>query len=116
MGRRVFKIPGEREDLVQRVLQLHTEGLTQHQIAIKAGLSQPTVHVWLKRYGPPKVTLQQHIAEKIRAELVCCDIYQRMEDANLNQEVWKQLRHSNDYHAICFYGEWSARIAERTSK
>ena len=115
MGRRVFKSPGEREDLVRQVLQLHAEGKTQHQIAARTGLSQPTVHIWLKRYGPRKTTLQQHIAAKIRAELVCCDIYERF-DSLASAEEQRALRQSSDYHAICFYGEWSARIAEQVSK
>lgn len=49
------------------------------------------------------MTKNQAIARKIRAELVCCDIYARTqgtEDAGEGD------------HAICFWGEASARIAE----
>lgn len=59
---------------------------------------------------------QERIAAKIRAELVCCDIYARMEACDAaGDEEWMLLRHSSDYHAICFYGEWAARLAEQTS-
>lgn len=65
----------------------------------------------------------QRIAQRIEAELVCCDITQRMEaeaakgrwdDENhqyLMPQSWHDLRRSHDYHPICFYGGWAANIA-----
>lgn len=52
-------------------------------------------------------------AEAIRDELVCCDIYQRLQDISGDETAWRELRRSHDYHVTCFFGEWSARIAER---
>jgi len=42
------------------------------------------------------------IAERIRAELVCCDIFDQ--DAGTNR--------AGRTHGICFWGEASARLAE----
>lgn len=67
--------------------------------------------------------LRQCIAEDIRSELVCCDIYQRMEGAYRDatgvtggheegMAAMSRIMRSSDYHDICHYGEWSARIAQ----
>lgn len=103
----------ERLELMQKARILtERQGLSQRVIATMLGVSQPTICQWLQRGDLG--TIQQQVAEKIRAELVCCDIYQRMEDAYDPEDDsgWKLLRHSRDYHDICFYGEWAARIAE----
>lgn len=42
------------------------------------------------------------IAYRIRAELVCCDVYERDHDTD----------RAGRTHAICFWGEAAARIAE----
>jgi hypothetical protein len=47
--------------------------------------------------------LRARIAYRIRAELVCCDIYERDHDTD----------RAGRTHAICFWGEAGARIAER---
>ncbi|HEY6115919.1 MAG TPA: hypothetical protein VI172_08175 [Candidatus Dormibacteraeota bacterium] len=52
----------------------------------------------------PGDTVQERIAYRIRAELVCCDIYART--ANTSD--------AGREHAICFWGEAAARIAEAT--
>lgn len=61
--------------------------------------------------------INYNVAEKIRNELVCCDIYERLEmlrkQYGHSSEQHKKLKTSSDYHPICFYGEWAARIAER---
>jgi hypothetical protein len=46
--------------------------------------------------------LRARIAYRIRAELVCCDVYERDHDTERAGET----------HAICFWGEAAARIAE----
>jgi hypothetical protein len=103
----------ERLEKISEALRLRAKRFTQLQIADHLDVTQATVQIWLKQYwGTHKVTTQQAIACKIREQLVCCDIYQRMEDAGGDTELWRKLRHSNDYHDICFFGEWSARIAE----
>lgn len=63
------------------------------------------------------------VAYRIRAELVCCDIYERMHQEALKgywdnrmgtyvmPKSWRDLKRSADYHDLCYFGEWSARIA-----
>jgi hypothetical protein len=48
------------------------------------------------------------IAEEIRRELVCCDIYDRAEGSH-----GAILAAERAGHAICFWGEAAARIAEK---
>jgi transcriptional regulator with XRE-family HTH domain len=104
----------ERLDRISDTLRLRAKGWTQQRIAEHLDVRQTTVQRWLKQYwGTRHVTVQQNIAAAIRAELVCCSIYQRMEDAGGDTEEWRKLRHGVDYHDICFFGEWAARIAEK---
>ena len=67
---------------------------------------------------------REKLAYYIRAELVCCDIHERLEaeaakghwDDVKHQyvmpESWEKLRRSRDYHAICHYGGWAAQLAQ----
>jgi len=104
----------ERIAKVNEAIRLRRKRLSQLQIAEQLDVTQATVQIWLKRYfDTEQMSTQQRIARKIRDELVCCDIYQRMEDAGGNTYEWKKLRWSDEYHDICFFGEWAARIAER---
>lgn len=66
------------------------------------------------RMEAARVKELRNAAEQIRRELVCCDIHERMEaiDTSTNAEEFRALKRSSDYHAICHYGEWSARIVE----
>lgn len=66
------------------------------------------------RIEAARVKELRNAAEQIRRELVCCDIHERMEaiDTSTNAEEFRALKRSSDYHAICHYGEWSARIVE----
>jgi hypothetical protein len=50
------------------------------------------------------------IAYRIRAELVCCQIYGRVHDTG--ELTLKQALKSRDWHDLCYWGEASARIAE----
>lgn len=64
------------------------------------------------------------IAYYIIAELVCCEIFQRMEAEAAKghwddekhlfvmPDSWLELRNSHDYHPICFYGGWAASLAK----
>lgn len=101
-----------RVPLMGQAKALHDQGLTQRQIADQLSVSQPTVCVWLRkvRAGTP----QERAATKIRAELVCCEIFGQMEALYGDLEAQAQLRKSKAYHAICYYGEWAARLAEQT--
>lgn len=110
-ARRTYATEAERDKVIAEAIRLASLGTTQQQIADQFGISQATVHGWLKRFGPVKLTMQQQIVEQIRAELVCCDIYQRFMDAG-DAAKQRELKAGSDWHDICFYGEWSARIAE----
>lgn len=103
--------------LMKQAKELDEQGLNQREIAKKLQVSQPTVCQWLRKIKLGLATrLQERVAAKIRAELVCCDIYQRMEalrPGSEGNEEWHKLKRSNEYHDICYYGEWSARIAEQ---
>ncbi len=59
-----------------------------------------------------ELQLRQAIAYDIIADLVCCDIFERLEALDPDGAKWKALHHSSDYHAICHYGAWAAHIAE----
>lgn len=55
------------------------------------------------------------IAHRIRAELVCCDIYDRLQDemeheTNINPIGRAILR--DEWHGICYWGEAAAKLAE----
>lgn len=50
------------------------------------------------------------IAFRIRAELVCCQIFERV---NVTEELtFKEARASKDWHDMCYFAGWSAWIAE----
>lgn len=60
------------------------------------------------------------IANDIRAELVCCDVYERVEPLRAELaagqpgwgEAYGELHDAVDGHEICYWGEAAARIAE----
>lgn len=58
----------------------------------------------------------RNIAERIRQELVCCDIYQRINHGSPSEDEWKnRMAHAvlnREWHDLCYWGEASARIAE----
>ena len=104
----------QRLELMRQAHALHMLGKTQRFIADELGVAQPTVCVWLRKLQTPAWTPQRRMAEKIRAELVCCDIYDRMAVAMGDLEELQRIRESNAYHDICYFGEWAARIVEKT--
>lgn len=64
------------------------------------------------------------VAYYITAELVCCDIFQRMEAAGRLDDSkgvsardpegeWFKLRHGPNYHPMCRYGGWAASLAKQ---
>ena len=103
----------ERLKMIQRAVELNETGMTQARIAEEIGVAQSTICNWMYRHRP---TVPQHIADEIRRELVCCNIYERMEAVYADRAAWNELRHSTDYHDICYFGEWAARIAEKAPK
>lgn len=64
------------------------------------------------------------VAYHITAELVCCDIHERLgaeaakgrwderDHEYKMPESWWKLKKSHDYHAICHYGAWAASLAK----
>jgi hypothetical protein len=53
------------------------------------------------------------IAYKIRAELVCCDIYEQLRPLRESEPSnYRDLFDAIDDHDLCYWGEASARIAE----
>lgn len=56
------------------------------------------------------VAAPAQIAYRIRAELVCCNIYGRINDTH--ELTLDQARNGRDWHDLCYWGEASARIAE----
>lgn len=51
-------------------------------------------------------------AYRIRAELVCCDIYAKVNDRK--EMTFPEAVSSKEWHDLCYWGEASARIAERS--
>lgn len=53
----------------------------------------------------------RYIANEIRSELVCCDVYERVKPVieDLGSEV---TDYNTGDHQICYWGEAAARIAE----
>lgn len=60
--------------------------------------------------------LRAKIAYDIRAELVCCDMYDKVQDIDKAMQAnGDRLWDAEDivgYHGICHWGEAAARIAE----
>lgn len=107
---------GAKYDAVRRAackleaLAMSQDGFSQRAIASQFGVSQPTVSHWLRSIVPP---VQGRVAAEIRAELVCCDIFEQMDTVFGDVLAQQRLRESKAYHDICYFGEWAARIAEK---
>jgi predicted transcriptional regulator len=116
--RRAFANATERQAVIDEALRLDGRGWTQQRIATALGVSQPTVHSWLDKHSPRRLSLQARIASEIRRELVCCDIYEQIQALRADLEAQQQLRESKKFrgHDTCFHGEWAAQIAEKVAK
>lgn len=51
--------------------------------------------------------IREAIAYRSRAELVCCDLYERTHD----NDAWEKA--ASGPHSICYWSEAAARLAER---
>lgn len=51
----------------------------------------------------------QDIAYRIRAELVCCNLFERVQSGEL---TIGQAKATPEWHDLCYWGEASARLAE----
>jgi len=49
-------------------------------------------------------------AHRIRAELVCCDIYDKVNGAR--EMTFEAAIASKEWHDVCYWGEVAARLAE----
>lgn len=59
-------------------------------------------------------TIYKTMAQDIRDEMVCCDIYRKMMEAFHEKGIfaYREMKRSPDYHAICYYGEMAAQYVE----
>lgn len=57
--------------------------------------------------------LLRQAAQQIRNEMVCCATYDKIVQAGFDEAMYRALKRSSNYHAICHYGEWAARIVDR---
>jgi hypothetical protein len=88
------------------------------------GMAQPLSHITTKIESAPIHDTRKRIAHLIRAELVCCDIYEKIngglfddktkhaDDAREYSFRLYLARKNQTWHSICYYGEWSAQLAE----
>lgn len=70
---------------------------------------------------------RQRLAYLIRAELVCCDIYEKINEPyeglgeNPTKQAWDRAQHvsnlrrkrakaDHSWHDICYFGEWAAQL------
>lgn len=67
-----------------------------------------------------EMIVRGEVARDIRSELVCCDIYGQIDaiwkadpDPDAGRTAMAALMQGPDYHAICHWGGYAARIAER---
>lgn len=78
------------------------------------------IHIPILSPGEEQIRngLKAKIAERIRRELVCCDIYDQFQRVSKESSPVEGARymkeHRGEYqnHSICYWGECSARIAE----
>lgn len=58
-----------------------------------------------------RAAVEAEAAERIRRELVCCHIYDRVNDTR--ELTFEQALKSRDWHDLCYWGEAAARLAEQ---
>jgi predicted transcriptional regulator len=102
------QLPATRREKIAVALKMIADGATQREVAEVVGVSQPTIHYWL---GGRDKSLRGRISQRIREELVCCDIYQRFVEL-VDDAKQLELRQDPSWHEACFQGERAARIAE----
>lgn len=57
--------------------------------------------------------ITRHLAYRIRAELVCCDIFERVQRDGGDDNA---MGRANEWHEICYWGEAAARLVEEEGK
>lgn len=103
----------ERADNRREALQMSQAGVSQREIGNHFNVNQSVVHHWLRRERGDSHYMAMRAGAKIRAELVCCDIFEQMRAVHGDVLAQQRLRESPAYHDICYFGEWAARIAEQ---
>jgi hypothetical protein len=70
-----------------------------------------------------KQAAQDEAANRIEAELVCCDIYEQLEAIGKTMTIGELEavtprdladRYGLHFHHLCYYGAWAARLARNT--
>lgn len=83
-------------------------------------MSPPTSGVVRQEGETVAAAYARVFAAKIREDLVCCEIHERLRAALLEggwgkpNDAYRELRASDQYHGVCDVGEWAARIVEET--
>lgn len=54
----------------------------------------------------------KYLAGRIRAELVCCDIYERVQRDGGDENAIGRAVLRGDGHDLCYWGETAARLVE----
>ena len=60
--------------------------------------------------------ITRHLAYRIRAELVCCDIFERGQRDGGDENAMGRAILRNEWHEICYWGEAAARLVEEEGK
>ena len=60
--------------------------------------------------------ITRHLAYRIRAELVCCDIFERVQRDGGDENAIGNAIQRNEWHEICYWGEAAARLVEEEGK
>lgn len=58
----------------------------------------------------------KHLAYRIRAELVCCDIFERVQRDGGDENAIGRAVLRADWHDLCYWGEAAARLVEEEGK
>jgi predicted transcriptional regulator len=101
----------ERAAARREALLMAETGMSQVEIAKHFDVNQSVIHVWLRKERGEEHYMALRAAAKIREKLVCCDIFEQMEELRGDLLAQQRLRESKAYHDICYFGEWAARIA-----
>jgi hypothetical protein len=109
-----------RKTRFPKVRHTFPKGWTVEDSAMSVPYKPPAkILDWLVGEEATRNDLKAKIAERIRRELVCCDIYDRF------QKVFKELspaegtkymkEHREEYqnHSLCYWGEAAAQLAEK---
>lgn len=97
---------GARIDRSQaRQLEYHRPGMAVCPRCVSIAMAENAMH--------EHAAAERAAARRIRAELVCCDIYDVARPDALTDPDHDPAKHP-EYHALCYWGEAAARLAEQS--